>query len=141
MTTKTSQASIKKQDIHAPQERETDLLCAPVPGSALDIEMKNTCPLKIVGCSRGIYYFVNRHDELRRLKPSILFHHIGLIALFGGKTTWLQRYFPRTYRSHNGPSFNIMGAGAWLMYACHGKGHFDPPNQKTLYSLTRKRRK
>jgi len=128
MTTKTSQVSIKKQDIHPPQAHETDLLCAPIPGSALDIEMKNTCPLKIMGCSRGIYYFVNRHGELRRLKPSILFHYVGLMALFAAQTEWVQRYFPRTYRSHKKhPLFNVIGIGAWLINACHEKGHFEPP--------------
>lgn len=92
----------------------------------IEAQERDDCPVKAVGSTDGIYWFLAPSGELRQMKRAD-FTAIGLLSLFEGRSTWMianHQRFDKDGEPIN--DFNARAVSADLMARCHRVGLFDP---------------
>ncbi len=94
------------------------------PGPPGDDEMLASCPVQPLGHRKGIHFYISSKGEVRELRESQ--HRFNnIVALFGGETEWLFKYFPKK-NDDTVVGWHLGKAVTWLVRQCAQRGLFDP---------------
>ncbi|TSD89082.1 hypothetical protein FFK22_008865 [Mycobacterium sp. KBS0706] len=94
--------------------------------ATIDAQERDDCPVRAVGSTDGVYWFLSPSGELRRMVRSD-FTAIGLLSLFEGRDAWLIANHVRHDKDGEPVNdFNAKKAAADLMTRCHRIGLYDP---------------
>lgn len=92
---------------------------------ASDKPARDTCPVEILGCCEGKYFFLSRLGEIRVMGTRD-FTATGIASLFDGQTWWLIENFPRKDKDGNVTGFSNQAVSGFLMREGSRKGLFNP---------------
>lgn len=89
-------------------------------------EIWDGCPVKPLGTNSGVFYYLDRHGQLRAITK----HENGtIIGLFGDRNQLLCQHFPTYAKGATEPSknrFDSQRATMVMIAACSERGLFDP---------------